>query len=224
MMDMRVTSLDAWNYYNNSDMTTEEFIAQLRYETPMSRPAAVGIAFHSAMEDYIKAANKIGFANLEIPAHFSKGLQSWANRGNVVSGKLNFHVSEDIDFELNIAGAKPEVKGEMYLPEVDVRLKGRADLVRGNKIWDFKTSAGEFNDYKIIQYQNSMQWRSYLLMLGAREFTYLYFRIKDKQDADNNVDILSHDVLDLYEYPEMRNDLLSAVNELRDFRIKHGVL
>ena len=54
-----------------------------------------------------QAANKIKFVDIEIPKTFSKELDDWANRANVVDGPITFHLADDF----NIAGGIPVICG-----------------------------------------------------------------------------------------------------------------
>ncbi len=141
------------------------------------------------------------------------------------------------DFELDSEIALPpvrELKAEVVFetPSGPVMLVGKVDGIDG-KIHDQKAT----EDFDPERYLDSLQWRSYLVMFGAREFVYDVFRVKYERgpghtDADGKyikgeptgkVTVLEYHPISFYTYPDIRSDVQRAVNELAEVIVTYGI-
>jgi len=114
----------------------------------------------------------------------------------------------DLDAELELAPVR-ELKTERVFqtPSGPVTLVGMVDGTTGRRIRDQKLT----QRWDAEKYTESLQWRAYLVMLGADTFTYDVFvgRYKGQE-----VTIGEYHPLTFYAYPNMAEDVQRAVNEL----------
>ena len=187
-MRLRVTDLDAWQYWRESNQTFEEFMMHMRRERPPTRLMERGIAFHEALEKAIAATG----------THDVMEAKDW-----------EFVFPPELDIALPLAGCQSEVPGR--LEYTGTTLTGRADAICGNTVWDFKTAQ---KSPDMERYYRSWQWRAYLEMFGGYRFTYQIFMLREE---GNRATVVSCDRLDLYRYKRMGEDVRGAVQDLSEF-------
>jgi hypothetical protein len=100
-----------------------------------------------------------------------------------------------------------------------VWLRGTADVVAGLHVMDFKTTRKPITDSKLQGYQDSMQWRCYLTLFGADEFT---FNVQH-WDERNGVAVLA-DVQEVRcsRYDGMESEVYCYIDHLHRWAVYHG--
>ena len=195
MIRLRVSNLDAWVRFKEPereeyDVSVEDFIAQLKRESEPNDTMRAGTAFHSVLEG-LKAGDELGADGIEVDG-------------------FTFRITADEAIHL------PDTR-ECETPERifhtwvgPVSLQGRLDGWDGFTVYDHKLT-GKFDAER---YGDSMQWRAYLLLTGARRFRYYVYEQKTK---DRDVTIHDIHTLTFWAYPEMEEDVSRRVCELTEF-------
>lgn len=195
MIKLSVSDLDSWLAYIEPaqeafELSTEQLIARLRKEDTPNEEMRIGSAFHSVMET-------LGVGDLEYREQ---------------DGYEFFFEAETT---LSIPVLRERLCERVYeTSSGSVLLRGKLDAESGNAVTDYKLTFGAFDAER---YADSLQWRAYLDMTGAREFHHLVFQANRPGDRGNKIWI--HDVHDLVQwaYPGMRADVLKRVGELAEF-------
>lgn len=194
---LRVSNLDAWCKFLEPEIPEweveqEDFIAQLRGETEPNDAMLAGTAFHALMET----------ANLG------------DEHGHAVSQGFTFAFTEEIAIELPVT-RESEISRIYDTPSGPVLLTGHIDgqLADGTVI-DYKLT----KTFDAERYADSMQWRAYLDIIGARRFRYI--AIENKLE-DRHVIVRGAHTLDFWAYPEMHADVQQRVAELAEFVVRH---
>ena len=199
-MRLRVTDLDAWQFWQSSGQPFEEFLRHMRRERPPTPLMERGIAFHSAMEQAIKDG---------VDEHHVLTANGWV-----------FPIARGADVEIPVAGCRSEEAGSLRYEDIDVTLTGRADVMceSGPSLWDFKTTQ---RSPDLEAYYWRWQWRAYLEMFEAYKFTYLVFKLMPApeygmKELGNQqcAMVVGADHLDLYRYAGMGDDVRGAVHSL----------
>ena len=104
-----------------------------------------------------------------------------------------------------------EIKAEVTFetPSGPVMLVGMADQLDGRTVRDQKLS----ERWDAERYLDSLQWRAYLLLFAASQFVYDVFQCRRDEEA-KRVTITEYHPLRFYAYPNMRDDVQRAVNDL----------
>jgi hypothetical protein len=184
-MRLSVSDLESFRYWNASeDSTLDELIARLMHTEPPTPQMEAGRAFAKLMEH---------------------------------AGERSLHVEEvdgwefyfDMESELSMPTVR-ELKGEMVFETADgpVTLVGQVDGFDG-RVYDAKLT-GRVDPER---YLDSLQWRAYLLMFGAREFVYDIFHAK-YESGGKRVTVDEHHRMSFFAYPEMRAEVERAVRNL----------
>ena len=158
---IRVTDLDAYRYYLNSEMTEKEFIDRLKRKSKPNEAMLKGTAWHKVLEDVQEDLD-----------------------GVVEQNGFKFNISFDGSIEI------PQIKeiragANFVINGVSVYLAGGCDGITGLKITDHKLT---FNP-KIDRYAESMQWRSYLFIYNASIFEYIIYSAKETDNFIEIYDI-----------------------------------
>lgn len=183
-------SLRRWREREDQDLAT--LLAKLRRQEPPTRQMEAGKALAKFFEH---ATEK--------------------NYGGAISDGWEFEFKCDVDFRLP---ALRELKMEEHFstPFGPVTLVGVVDGQDGNVISDQKLT-GYFD---VMNYADSLQWRSYLAMTGADKFVYDVF-VGKYEDHSNYVTITEYHQVPFYTYPDVRKDVSRAVNELAEIVATH---
>jgi hypothetical protein len=132
-----------------------------------------------------------------------------------------------------------ELKAEVPIatPSGPVLLVGKVDGLHGFTVRDQKLTENP----DMERYFDSLQWRAYLAMFGAREFVYdvfvaKYERGKGHTDAEGNyikgeiigppsgvVTITEYHPIRFYAYPDLQADVQLAVNELAQVYVDYVI-
>lgn len=198
MIRLRVSMLDQWANYAEPKVeewavSTEDFIRQLKRESEPNDAMLAGTAFHSVLER--------------------------ARAGDVLEDSVEvdgFTFHFDCDAELHLPAERESETPEriFHTPSGPVSLQGRTDGRDGSTVYDHKLT-GRFDAER---YGDSMQWRAYLLLTGARRFRYYCY---EQKTQGRDVTIHTVHPLDFWRYPEMEADVSKRVSELAEFVVRH---
>lgn len=197
-MRLRVSDLDAWVRFleperEEFEVTLEEFLAQMRRESPETPQMRAGTAFHSVLER--------------------------AQAGDVIlgteEGGFRFSFADDLPAVSLSTDREEMIERQVPTPAGVVLLRGKVDGKGGIQVDDYKLTFGQFDAER---YADSLQWRAYLAMTGAKRFRYLVFTAK----LDGS-DVFVHDVHELvfWAYAEMEELVVRRVGELAEFVAVH---
>lgn len=192
-MRISVSDVDQYLYYRgDEDMELDAILRRLRREEPPTPAMAMGTAFHSILED---ATDGDEFEEVE---------------------RDGFRFVFGMDAEMSLPPVR-ECKGEhpVMVDGIPVTLVGKVDGIDGMRIWDHKLT-GRFDAEK---FADAMQWRMYLWMFGAWQFTYNVFVRYEQPDGT----ILVKDLhsFDFYRYPGMEDDIMRELREYVAFVREH---
>lgn len=203
MIRLRVSDLDQWVKFvepahENFELSLDDFLAQMRRESPPTDDMRAGNAFHAALERVAKGG--------VVDAIFG-----------VEQDGFTFRFEGDFDLPLP-AEREPEIVETVYLTLAGpVLLRGRIDeRTPGNVIVDDKLSSS----FDAERYASSLQWRAYLDMdaEGARHFVY---RVWESKRKATEVTIHALHELHLWAYPEMHAEVCARVGQLAEFVAQH---
>lgn len=189
MLRVSVTDVDAVRYWlDQPDGTREDLRDRLLHVTPPTAEQLVGRGLHAWIETARPGdqLTSIRYQGIEISLECEVQLET------LPIGE--WKVSRVIDF-----GALGWVE---VVGKVD-----RADLVT---VVDYKTTQ-RFDPEALV---DSMQWRLYLWLTGARRFAWDVFEVKQPlRDEPDRWRICGHHRLDQHWYPELETDCLLALLE-----------
>lgn len=215
MIRLSVSDLESFRYWRaNEDSTLADLVARLTKKDPPTPQMEAGRAFAKLMEHT---------GNVELD-HAS--VDGWT-----------FRFAVDATFALP---STRELKAEdvvIQTPSGPVTLVAMADAVGGLSVRDAKLT----ESFDAERYLDSLQWRSYLSIFGAREFVYDIFVGKYDRDPgstdesgaytkgairlppDGGVTITEYHPLRFYAYPDMRADVERAVCDLAEVVVTYGI-
>jgi hypothetical protein len=191
MLRISVSDLESLRYWKNDEESTmEELLRRLRHEDPPTEQMEAGRAFAKFMEN-ARAAEV---------------------QGAEVDG---WEFCFDLEAEMPISPVR-ELKAEVIYqtPHGPVTLVGMVDGIDGLVIHDQKLT-GRWDPEK---YMDSLQWRAYLVMFGAKKFRYDIFV---GRYAGKRVTISEYHPVDFWAYPGMDADVQAAVDELAGIISEH---
>lgn len=191
-MRVSVTDLDQFQYFKNSDMELEELLSRLRKQEEKSPEMLRGIAFHEVLE-------KLDACDIDIIEH------------------NGFRFRFETDAELSLPRIRElKAEKEYEIGGVNVVLVGKVDALQALTVHDHKMT----KQIDAENYTDSLQWRCYLDMFGARKFIYNVFQ---GYEEANTGDIVVKDFqqFTFYDYPSMKADISTALNGFVDFAKTH---
>lgn len=191
MIRISVTDLESYRYWRSSeDSTLEDLIARLMKRDPPTPQMEAGRAFARLFEQ------------AEDGAYDAADMDGW---------RFRF----DLDAHIELPPVR-ELKAESLFntPSGPVTLVGKVDSLDGLTVHDQKLS----ERFEAERYVDSLQWRSYLVMFGAREFVYDVFL--GRYDG-MHVTVYDYHALHFHAYPNMKRDVERAVNELAEVIAKY---
>ena len=189
MIRLSVSDLESWRYLKaNEDATLADIVERLTHKSPPTPQMEAGRALAKLFEHATP-----------------RSIDAWSGDG--------WRFKFEIDGARFVLPAVREIKAEMVLatPSGPVTLVGMADGLDGLVVSDQKLT----ERFDAERYLDSLQWRSYLVMFGAREFRYDIFVGKYDIDA-REVTITEYHPVKFYAYPGMRADVEKAVAELAE--------
>lgn len=215
MLRLSVTDLESYRYWKaNEDSTLDELVARLTKKDPPTPQMEAGAALAQLFEHATPSS-----------------IDAWSARG------WSFVFA--LEGDRFVLPAARELKAEVVFetPSGPVTLVGKVDGLDGLTVFDQKLT----ETFDAERYLDSLQWRSYLTMFGAKEFVYDVFVGKYDRDpggtdesgvyrkgpirlAPNGlVTITDYHRLPFYAYPEMRADVERAVRELAEVVVTYGI-
>ena len=202
--------IDSFEYWQNDERSGEEkqqarfgeLIASIKGEHwEPSEPILRGSAFHDLLERQI-----VGMSD-RLDSKDEHG-RIWIFDGDGIR-----HVRAQIP-----PGTLFEVWGELLLPEIDVRMRLRADGLSGNEVHEFKSTA----KINVDRYMNSVQWRCYLLAFEAELVAYHICKLGlDKKAGVWR--LKEYLPLRQYAYDSMRANVLERAAALKSFIESQGL-
>ena len=196
MLEMRVTMLESIRYWKSQeDAPLSDLLARLAQTAPATRKMQAG----SALAKFFERAESI-----DDP-------QSTGEVDEVEQDGWRFRF--DAHVKLNLAPVREMEFFDIFqTPYGPVKLTGHCDQLDGITVCDQKL----VEQFEVEgKYTESMQWRSYLAILGARRFRYDVF-VGRIDDNENLVTITGYHPVHFYTYPGIRDDVHRAVVELAE--------
>lgn len=194
MIRLNVTDLESFRYYKTAeDATLSKLIEDLAHVSPPTRKMEAG----RAMARFFETA-KEG----EIDATIVDG---W-----------RFVFAMEAEIALPVV-REMKVEKVYKTPCGLVTLVGKADGLDGLTVHDQKLS----DVLNAEKYADSLQWRAYLDMFGARKFVYDVF-VGKLHDIENVVTVTEYHPITFYAYPSMGADVERAVCELAEVVKDHS--
>lgn len=187
-----VSDVDGYLYYRRSeDMELDDILRRMRREEPPTPAMLMGTAFHSIME----------------------GASAGEEYTEVERDGFKFVFC--MDDEIALPPVR-ECKGEhpIMVDGMPVTLVGKVDGIDGMRIWDHKLT-GRFDAEK---FADAMQWRMYLWIFGAWQFTYNVFT---RYEKDGVIQVKEFHPFDFYAYPGMEDDIMRELREYVAFVQEH---
>jgi hypothetical protein len=208
---LSVSDLETYRYWKDAeDSTLDDLVARLTRKEPPTPQMEAGAAFAKLMEH---ASGR----SLDV-----EEVDGWV-------------FSFDLEGEIALAPVR-ELKAEVVFetPSGPVTLVGKVDGIDG-KIHDQKLT----ESFDAERYLDSLQWRAYLVMFGAREFVYDVFRAKYEREPGHTdedgkyikgpikqpgeITITEYHPVSFYAYPNIRADVEAAVRELAEVVVAYGI-
>jgi hypothetical protein len=188
MLRLSVSDLESWRYWKNSeDADLAQLLARLRHEEQPTPAMEAGRAFAKLME-HAKPGD------LDIVT-----VDGWT---------FDFTLLEGASFALpRVREIKAEVP--FATPSGPVTLVGMVDQLEGRAVHDEKLT----ERWDAERYFESVQWRAYLVMFDATKFVYDIFQCRRDED-ERYVTVTEYHPMTFYAYPDIRDDVQRAVNEL----------
>ena len=197
-MRISVTDVDSYQYYRNSNLSTEEFVRRLRRESPPTDALRLGTALHALLEDL----------TLGEPPTFVYNGPHWYYEKEGFT--FDFSQVEVTLEEPNLVEAKFEKVYDLGVLG-EVTLVGKVDAIRGNQIIEYKTT----KQVDIDRYRDLFQWKAYLDMLpDMQSCKWHIFRHRTK---GSHCVIQRHHTLTLYRYDELADDVRGLLYEYVEF-------
>ncbi len=189
MIRISASDLEGFRYWkSNEDSTLEELIARLSHKEPPTPKMEAGAAFAKFME------------------HAREG----AVNSVMVDGWEFFFALEDTIALPPMREIKAEV--EMQTPSGPVTLVCKCDALDGLTVRDQKLT----ERFDPERYLDSLQWRAYLVVFGAKEFVYDVFVGRYDSQGEKSVTVTEYHPVKFYAYPNMKADVERAVCELAE--------
>ncbi len=202
MLKINVTDLESIRYWkSDDDAKLDDLLVRLAHIEPPNRKMKAG----HAMAKFFERSESI-----DDP-------QSTGEIDSVVSEGWTFNF--DAHMKLNLAPVRELAFFDVFqTPYGPVKLTGHCDQLDGVTVCDQKLVESFEVEGK---YTDSLQWRAYLAMLGAKRFRYDVFvgRLDEEEDV---VTITGYHAVHFYTYPGIRDDVHRAVVEAANVFTVYG--
>ena len=202
-MRVSVTDVDAYRYWRSHDLPLDNLRDRLLRKAPVTANLIVGRLLHSALE-------RGGEGHLE---------QIHGDDGTV----LRFELSAELELP---AMREIPLSREYRVAGRTVELRGRVDGWDAYTVDDHKATS-RFDPEPLVE---SLQWRFYLDMTGARRFRWNVFTVQEPRparvprgtselaewaaaDEPTPWRVTALDRLEQWRYPGMERDCVSALEE-----------
>lgn len=193
MIRLSVTDLESYRYWKaREDQGLDALVRSLKHEDPPSPQMMAGKAFAKLFET--AGTEEITYRDVD----------GW-----------RFCFADLGDAEIELSPVR-ELKAEMRFdtPSGPVMLVGKVDSLHGLTVHDQKLT----ERWDAERYVDSLQWRAYLVMFGARAFVYDVFT--GRYDG-TTVYVYDYQPMTFYAYPGMRGDVEQAVTDLASIVAEH---
>lgn len=189
-MRLSVTTLEQFNRFMNGEIKKDELIERLTTKFEGNAFTERGTRFHTIIENY----DEINYSHSDYSFY---------------EDQINSFVSDIKDYKQN---GVPEVKGtKIYnFGDESVTLVGKADYYKGNSILELKTTSY----YNAESYDNSIQWRAYMVIFGANEVVY---KIATLKESNSMISIEKVDTLVKTYYEEIPDELQILIKMFLNF-------
>ena len=210
MTRIAATDVDNWIAFERGmyNLTKEGLISRLKREEPPSPAMLRGRLFHKAME---------------VPLEWGI-YQEVAGIDHEDGTQAVFHFADGIVPTPLLLGIEVEAWCSIEFPEEGITIRGRADAICGNRVFEWKSTESKITAWLCKRYQNSFQWRIYLEANEADVLTYGIFQVKKVKGKDDEFNVVDFKHLDMQRYHGMREDILYQAVKLRDFMDENGIV
>lgn len=157
----------------------------------------------------------------EVSAEASLGKALHETVAGTYVGAVLFDAKSVEKTRWGLLGVPSEVDGSTIVDVsgTPVRLTGHADYLLGLDLLDLKTSRKPIPPDR---HADSMQWRAYCLIFGAKRVTYRHVQLDE--DDDGVFYAKSIEDVQLYPYPELRADVVRCLQALLDYARSRDLL
>ena len=221
---VRVSDLDSWEYFTGAGadfMSNAEFKNRLDGTREFSAAAEIGKAFHEAIERMM-----IRFSDTpDAPSPLVSARLS----GKGDHREIGFNLTQ-IDVDLSGCNfVEQDVEMVFQTASGWAQLRGVIDGLRGDVVRDLKTT----KKFKAESYQDSWQWRAYLLAMGEeyRRFDYQVFTLRYGVAAERAIaagdpagliDVVDFNTVTCWRYDAMESALRTVTGDLVDYFVRTG--
>jgi hypothetical protein len=167
----------------------------LRKPFKLTLPMRVGTAWHKVLE---------GFSIISIEKNEQR---DWLCEANGISFSVPYGMLSEIDSE----GCK-EIKGywKTLACGHDCNIVGKLDNIQGNLVTDHKT---KLTPWKMDSYEDSLQWRIYLLAFRVPRFRYKIWEFSSPDKEGDTFILGDVSQFGFYEYGNMHWDVMEWVDK-----------
>lgn len=192
MLRLSVTHLESLRYFKNAeDATLDKLLADL---------AGVGDATRKMLAGKVMAK------------FWENATEGEMDAATVDGWRINFN----LDAEIPVPPVREmKIEYPMQTPSGPVVLVGKVDGFEGVTVRDQKLT----ERFDVEKYLDSLQWRAYLVILGARKFVYDVF-VGDMDEHEDVITVSEYHPVPLYTYPGIEKDVQASVNELAEIVTK----
>ena len=208
-------------------MTDQEFLDRLSRKEKIGAPGTIGSAFHAAFEQWM---NKLNDGAWRVSLDRMTGESDGATVEFVFTGPDGDGMDVTVPAYLL---AERDIEIPIETRAGWVLLRGKIDGLFGMTVRDLKTTKHAFNMApKMERFQDSWQWRAYLLAMGAeyRRFEYHLFSLKYGVGVERAVEartparvaVVGFHPFSCYRYDRMEADLQSVAGDVAAFARERG--
>jgi len=190
MLKISATQLEAHRRYLDGKITLEQLRSQLLRLDPPNELMALGIKFHELLQ-----------ADTVTP----RMCEPTFEYGQILEAR------SQIDYRCKAFEVKLRSTIETHYGEPIV-ITGVADQLLPDKVVEYKT---RYSPFQYEGYADSMQWRLYCLLFEVPAVNYKVWEMK-RHEETNFCTVKSYNDFTLYEYPDLKRDVTTAVTELVD--------
>lgn len=188
MLKISATQLEAHRRYSDGKITLEQLRSQLLRLEPPNELMALGTKFHELLQ-----------ADTVTP----RLCEPTFEYGQILEAR------EQIDYRCKAFEVKLRSTIDTHYGEPIV-ITGVADQLFPNKVVEYKT---RYSPFQYEGYAESMQWRLYCLLFEVPAVNYKVWEMK-RHEETNFCTVKSYNDFTLYEYPNLKRDVTTAVTEL----------
>lgn len=201
-LSFSVTDLDSWRYFQESELSVEDFLSRVNRLEPQHPAAALGEDFHAAIEKAQNARQPV----------------------DIISGARGNYDLSAISVALPAADAQEISINKTYaFGRRKITLRGRIDAISGNVALDWKTTSRPID---VEKYADAFQWRCYLNMADLPTFEYHAFKFESKAlyklTAGDLIKVVDYQHVRLERYAAMEDDIRAELGAMIAFLEEAG--